>query len=398
MKKLLILFLLLLTVPLTGCANLSDEYFPNETKNSMEEAMALFKTYSDHLENYYDEHYPKGVTDITEDERYIAVDTYKDTYSRDELLNYDLTDNRMFLVINEFEFVLYKLDEIYSFGVDECSKTPEGKLCKIEGLLDTDNAIMFQMEGTDIVLELIITSDIKVYTHTYYFRYEEDKVTLDYSFTTEVLSSSEITSYRNTYYKEDEVQKSYFKETGFDIEGKYLEYQEEYNLITGDFTRKHEGKDDCDLWYYNSSNNELYYIHKVNEDYEGFNYTVFNGKKEQIKYYSDRELYWVNFSEIPGWDYLVRKDNSSYFEMYLNNEIPEGLTVAIQFRYGEYVYGEFSKEELTDDVLNLSKFGLSLPYSNQFFADKESFIIDNFNTILEDAGMELPGMDAVATE
>ena len=398
MKKLLIIFLLFLTIPLTGCADLSDEYFPNDTRNSMDEAMDLLKTYSDHLEDYYDEHYPNSdeMFDIKIAEGYVPLNAYKDSYTRDELVNYHLTDSRWFMLENEFKFAMFHLDNIFSFGVDECKNTVEGKYCKYKEV--TNNEIMFQLEGNELFIKLILTNDLQEYTHKYHFRYEDELVSLDYSFIGMDTSVDEILSYRYLYYKEDEIQKSIFRVPNHTPGGDYIEYQEEYNLVTGDYTRKHETNEECELWYYNAINNELYHINKVNEDFENFVYIIFNGTKEQIKYSSSLASYSINFSEISGWDYLERVNDSHDFKMYHNNTLIDGLTVRIQFSCGEFVHGSFNVDEFENDVLNLSNYEFSFPYSNQFYIDKETFFVENFNQIIEDANMELPGYDKVATE
>ncbi len=399
MKRLFIVALLLVVLPLAGCTKLSNEYFENNTLNHVDDAMDLFEGYTNHMMEYYIENYPiiSEMFDIKTADSYIPFTGSLDSIQRHELLNYHLTDNRGYLVNNHMTTVLEQIAYIYSFGISECPNAKEDKVCTSDELPGTSIRVL--MEDKEVIVEYTKIVDTEYYTqykatYFYHFRYEEELLVLDFSYEETSIDTDEAYLSMYLYYKENTVEQSKYR-THYESDNSYYkEVEINFNLLSMDYTKKVETHESASISYYNNENNEKFSIEVENGDYRNFAYTIYNGTKKIVSLINDKTLYAVNFSEVAGWDFLELTSGENEYNIYYNNIQIEDLTVFLNTYSGEYVFQNFKTETtFDDDLLSLSKFGLSLPYDTQYFEDKENYFMDNIDKIIHEANIEPIGVD-----
>lgn len=382
MKKTLLVLIVITIFSLSGCTDLPQDNFTNETRDHLDEAMDVFEPYKDHLQQYYENTYPDFglMHDISEAESYIYVEPYKDRYFRQELLNYHINDDRYFMSENVVQVALAQVDRIYNFGVTMCKNPKEGAYCtnnEVNGI-----SLMFQKEGVKVYIEYTVTTGSTVQQYRYLFDGLDESIFIDFHYRVTNSETNAIIKDANMVYKEDDLEMTVYNDYSGLHGTDYFEKMTIFDFTTKDYIKKYNTSEFTKLWFYNEDNEELYYGKQVNDVLEDFQYSVFSGTKLALRYNYTGHQYYVNLSEISGWDRLDKVMGSTYKPYY--NGLPlEEIEARIEFRYGEYVYVEFSAEEpFEEEVLNLSKFGLSLPYDSTFFQDKYEYYSDNFNQII----------------
>lgn len=386
MKKITTAILVFLfIISLSSCAKLPQDYFTNETRDSVDDALILFETYTDHIKEYYEETYPteSSLGNISLVEGYEIVTPYEDEYHRDDFVNYHLTDHRYIKATNDMTRVLYQVDEIISFVEDECTKLKEGAYCESDN--NEGVSLMFQMEEEELVFEYVIEELRNITITTFHFRTEEDKVVLEFKHDSKSKSTDSILGTMDLYYKEDDYEKSSVSDAipgGFESEIKHdLKNEKFYRVL------KRNGF--YYLWYI--ADDEQYSVITTNEfkdsytteDLSYFTYTKFNGNKKVYEYNKEDEEFFINLLEFPGWDRIEIDDSNFTYRIYNGTQEINNLAVRFEFTRGQYVYVNTS---------NPFDLGLDMPFTLTLIEEKEEYITENFISIIEESGIPLPGI------
>lgn len=387
MRKIItFIVVVLFIISLSSCTKLPQDYFTNETRDSVDDALVLFETYVNHLKEYYEETYP-NVSDfsyITLEDGYQTVTPYDDEYHRDDLVNYAITNHTSVLAYNDMARVLEQVDDIILFMNEECAKLKEGTYCESEN--NENLNLMFQMEEDELVVEYVIEELRNYTTVTLHFKTEEEKVILEFDLELQLKSEDHIRSFARLHYKEDDYEKSSIQE---EIPGGYVS-EINHDLENNKFYRTIKRNGYYYLWYY--VDGEQYHVtttDEIKDSYttEGFNYftyTLFNGNKKVYEYSKENEEFFINLLELPGWDRLVIDDNNFTYTLYNGIQEIDNLTARVEFDHGEYVYV---------NTCNPFDIGLDMPFTLTLIDDKEEYITENFISIIDESGFPLPGIE-----
>ena len=112
-----------------------------------------------------------------------------------------------------------------------------------------------------------------------------------------------------------------------------------------------------------------------------------------VKLNPDRGYYKLNIMPIDGWSSLYEIDDHDYpknYELIIDhNASSEPMIVHLESRTGEYVYYEYNtfREEVPQDILDLSRFGLESPYDRDFYDHEVSYFESRYYDLLEDIDM-----------
>ncbi len=387
MKRIYIGVTFFLLVFLSGCAKLPQDYFTNTTRDSIDDALVLLKGYKDDLQEYYTETYPNEFvySDISGIDGYETVNPSKAEYDRDEFVNYNLTDHRRHGQFSHLSVVLTQIDEVITLA-EKCDKLKEGVFCASD---EEDGAsIMFQMEEKQLVFVYNVDIERRTYrtVFEYHFQMEDEKVVLTHHYDMKSKSTDGIIEELDLEYKEDNYENStlYQKLPNATTYMYKHDIQNEkfYNIIkTSQFyTLSYITTDEYFAITTQNNSKDTY----IEDDFELFTYEKYNGNKKVFGYDGDNNEFFVNLSEISGWNRIVRTTNGTTFVLYSDMSVIENLSAMVEFDKGEYAYTR---------TVNPFNIGLNIPFTVTIINEKEEFITENFISIIDESGFGRPGLD-----
>ncbi len=389
MRKMLVVTLsVIIVLTLSGCSKeLPQNYFPNTTVDSLEDTMKIVEDYVDILDEYYQETYTTSDNLFTpnENDSYVNIQRNKDAYYRYELINYLLVDHRVYKLNNNFSTASFPLYAVLNFALEECLTLEEGETCKRK----SDNKrLTYIAEEDQIVIEYSNEDTYFDWKYKYHFRVVEEKLVMDFDI--QAISIEDHLVYKTGYV--------HFKEDGYEVSSmavKNFDTREIHHDIKDDtFLRIDKTDADYEVWYY--ENDELYHIKTTNDYKEAYTendlskyvytkYATNKSKKMVFSYDREKHEYLVNFSEIPGWNYMVNIDETSQYKLYQDDTEIEGFTVLIEYEYAGYVSKIFEGTTTFDSI------GITLPFSNSMMISKQEMFLLNFKDTIIENGFNVPG-------
>jgi hypothetical protein len=381
-------------IPLTGCTKLpKNDYFENTTIDPHDDALDLFKSYGKEIAEYLDETYPSFNSDydIIDDENYYVVNKYKREYLRHELINYNLTEQRDYLRFSDLWYVTTELEQAYSFGLRDCYDLTEGETCT--SLYVEDYKLEFQKEGSDILFVFSHKrSGIEINVEFYFYKVG-NRLGLELTYKELNTDTNEYSKISNTKYLEGEYEESHSYElVAVDAENEIHIASSYYNIATNDFYQLKQSSSSNVYSYFSGEAKEYYRLTQQTDSvvdmFTNFTYIEYSNDKKLVQYSDFGKYYWVNLSEIEGWDRLVKDTISSFYDVFYGDDLLPGLRANVEFNNGEFVYFEY--EDLTErapnEVLSLSIFNLEAKYNQSYFSEKEVYMIEQYLGIMSSIG------------
>lgn len=389
MRKINILLFLIIVLSLSGCTKLDNELFENETLNHLDEALEYINIYSDKLTTYYEKNYPEfedhGDPSILDKPSYIDSSIDSNSFYRHELINYHLTDHRFYksTTSNDIDIARKAILEIKDFAVTNCNESlKEGKKCTEEG---SYRELSFVMENDNIVLDFQNYNESNAETLTYYFHIKTD------------INNRMILTFHYEKVDEDKENKEkviLYYEEGILLEGSYYELSVHHpeglfiktytDLLKNDYYYQIYTVDEDRLGYFNANEQALYQISKIDDHFANFYYQEFHGNKWTIEY---RETIGnfkgsINIMEFPNWDRVDRENVTDDYRLYYGEEEITSVFLTVEVISYEDIRVSVPHIPTIESIL-FNKFGVSSEYTEDFFIDKRSYIINNFEEIKE---------------
>jgi hypothetical protein len=381
---------------LTGCSNenLVNDYFENKKSDDIEVLWDVLDIYdvfiSDQYETYSKTSY--GHENIDVSDNYIPAN-FDNIVNKNDLVNYELTDNRSYLV-GSLSYTYLEVSKHKDFVNEHCENIKEGIKC--DGQNDDEYFTYYVNEDNAYILYGQIVNEYLVYQHEMYFYINEDgKKVFDYKVLS--LSSDPFLPSNHAFRSiviEDEGETSYTcwnfddEEENVGLKYSYQDFQDG-SLISINANRY--------LMYqinYFNPEKDIYYKGSIESNVVTMlDLEVYDDSILLVKMNPPRGYYKLNMMPIDGWDTILEIDDHDYPKNY--KMVIEGLSmyspmiVHLEDRTGEYIYYEYSafREEVPNDILDLSRFGLSSPYTHQFYSNEVDYFNSNYPGLLEDADM-----------
>lgn len=396
MKKIGILISIFSMFILTGCSNkdLVNDYFENKKSDDIEVLWDVLDIYDDFIKYHYDTFAQNtyGNESIDTLDEYVYVD-FKNTINRDDLINYELTDNRSYLE-GSLSYTYLEVSNHKDFVNEHCENIKEGIKCDGQ---NADEYFTYYVNNEDAyILYGQIVNEYSVYKHSMYFYTNEDgKKVFDY--TLESKSSDLVLPTDNI-----------FRSILVEDQGETQYTCWNYNDEDGNIGLEYGYRDDTDGSYVSImvNNYQMYNIHyfdpiksiyykaSIDQNIVIMNdLEVYDGHIMLAKMNPLRGYFKINMMPIDGWDYITKIDGYDYP---VNYEMPivglsmyDPMIVHLESRTGEYVYYEYSHfgEVVPDDILDLSRFNLESPYSLAFYLDEVDDFSNHYQSLIEDANM-----------
>lgn len=400
MKKITLIMLLLLILSLSGCSNkehLINAYFVNEEDDDISVLWDVLNEYdrfiSDSYEQYLGSTYPRDTRSIQHLNDYVLYDQTGKIYKED-MINYDLTDNRSYLIEGS-DIYFYRFDSWISIFEDlYCDDIQEGVKCyatdQIQYLLyyvDGDEAYVEYndvINGTSEHLQKMYyyTNELneKVFEYTHYNR-DIDQIEYDYITKTTLIEGVGEIAYTCALCNISE-------RTG------WLKYSA-VNFFTGDRKYIYQGEDDFYMIKLLDGRTNKFYWGTVSEG-QGYLelFEAYEGKIKLVELNPFRRRFTINLNALDGWSYIEKQDAHPYelnYHLYDENELLiDNILVRLVVTEGDYAYYDYDGEDsiIPDDILNMSRFGLEAPYSMDYFLDQEQYFMHIYPLILEIAHMD----------
>jgi hypothetical protein len=396
MKKIGILICMISVFMLTGCSNenLVNDFFDNKKSDDIEVLWDVMDTYDAFIKDQY-ETYAKtsyGNESIEISDSYLPV-TFNNIINKSDLLNYELTDNRSYIE-GSLSYTYLEMSNHKNFVNDHCQNIKEGIQC------DGDNSDeYFTYYVNDNQVYILYGQVINAYlTYRYEMHFyinENGKKVFDFIV---ISMSSDLYLPANNVYRsivvEDEGE-TYYTCWNFDdeegnvgLEYTYHDFQEGswLSVIVNRFEMYQINYFDPEKDIYYRSNIDSNVITFL--DLEVYDDHILLAKMNPLKGY-----YKLNMMPISGWDKIVEIDDQDYpknYELFVEgSSINDSMIVHLESRTGEYIYYEYRviREEVPNDILDLSRFGLSSPYTLQFYLDEVAYFTATYPSLLEDANM-----------
>lgn len=401
MKKLFLLFLFLLgAIALSSCNNASDYIFKNKSKQTKAEIQEKMLFYSNRLLSTIDEtlsynmHLDSEYIEEQEEEiPYINRDDLPPQY--DYPYNPDLPDP---------EFLRHAAEtlNLYYETLHLCDKFEEDVFCTIVH------------EGFDLYIRVKLEDDqlfIEAYRYDSYtsFQSKHSFVNTEYMYLNLIDEKIYLEVVRDDQekigdYERHQVYYDVYYESGdmFNVSvNKKMEADVSYQKFMKStrsvfaFSNSEEGKG----FNYTDSEHSIFHSlsYDPNGDIRGI-YVVYGYHNPQFKvfhfpnnFFGDTQLTW-NLFDVSGWDRVILNESG-------HDQIFNGETEVLQdFSTLFEVYPELStaityifmnKEDVTEDVINLSRYGLSFDLITLEEVNEDLlFLQNNYVSILEEYGFD----------
>jgi len=149
----------------------------------------------------------------------------------------------------------------------------------------------------------------------------------------------------------------------------YQSYEYETSNIE-EFTRLHIFDGYVSGTFFNGLTGEKYEASMREDTFETSSYASFIRNTKVVEY--TNTYYFVNLQEILGWDRLgkVSDENNAYLLYYGDTLLSSEYYASIVYNSSEYPYFYIHGTQIGDDILSLSIFGLTTPYTNDYFINK----------------------------
>ena len=397
MKKIGILISIFSMFILTGCSNenLVNDYFENKKSDDIEVLWDVLDIYDDFIKYHYDTFAQNtyGNESIDTLDEYVYVD-FKNTINRDDLINYELTDNRSYLE-GSLSYTYLEVSNHKDFVNEHCENIKEGIKCDGQ---NADEYFTYYVNDEDAyILYGQIVNEYSVYKHSMYFYTNEDgKKVFDY--TLESKSSDLVLPTDNI-----------FRSILVEDQGETQYTCWNYNDEDGNIGLEYGYRDDTDGSYVSImvNNYQMYNIHyfdpiksiyykaSIDQNIVIMNdLEVYDGHIMLAKMNPLRGYFKINMMPIDGWDYITKIDGYDYpvnYEMpIVGLSINDPMIVHLESRTGEYVYYEFNQfgEVVPEDILDLSRFNLESPYTLAFYLDEVDDFSHTYQSLIEEANMD----------
>jgi len=399
MKKLLILFVFLLgAITLSGCNNGSDFVFKNKTKQTKAEIQEKMLFYSNHLLSTIDEtlsqnlHLDSVYEEEPEEEiPYIYRDDLPPQY--DYPYNPDIPDP---------DFIRHSAEalNLYYETINLCDEFEEDVFCTIvhEGF---DLYIRVKLEEDELFIEAYR------YDSYSYFNTKHSFVNVEYMYLNMIDEKVFLEVVRDDKQKMNDSETQYvyydvYYESGdmlnisvnmkMEADVHYQKFLKSEKSVFA-FSNSEEGKG----FNYTDSENNVFHSLSLyeNGDIRGI-YVVYGYHNPQFKFFyfptnpwENVQMTW-NLFDVAGWDRVVLNE-------YGHDQIFNGETEVLQdFSTLFEVYPELStaityifmnKESVTQDIVDLSRYGLSFDFITLDEVNEDlEFLQNNHVSILEEYG------------
>ena len=396
MKKICLLIMFFSLFMLSSCSdeNLVNEYFENKKSDDIEVFWDVVDSYDDFIKNHYST-YSKTAYDhesIDVLNNYVPT-SFNQLVEKDDLINYELTDNRSYLE-GSLSYTYLEVSKHKEFVNDSCQYIKEGIIC--EG--DTENQYFsFYVDGLNAYMTYgQVVNEYNSYQYEMYFYVNEDGKKV-FEFFLKTISSDPFLPANHTYKStliEDQEETIYTcwncdsEDDNIGLEYTYHNFQDQTYLSVMVNAYKM-----YNIHYYDSSK-QTYYNAQVEPMRITMNtIEVYDGDIMLVKLNPDRGYYKLNMMPIDGWSSLYEIDDHDYpknYELIIDhNASSEPMIVHLESRTGEYVYYEYNtfREEVPQDILDLSRFGLESPYDRDFYDHEVSYFESRYYDLLEDIDM-----------
>ena len=115
-------------------------------------------------------------------------------------------------------------------------------------------------------------------------------------------------------------------------------------------------------------------------------YSQFIRNTEVVKYGSGGKYFYLNLSEIKGWDkVVVIPETSGDYQIYYNELlVSDELIVSREYYDGDYMYYRYFDNNIVagEDIITMHKFNLESNYDQNYFDLKEIYINENYEDII----------------
>ena len=400
MKKIMVVFLFVFMITLSGCNRseaLSNDYFENDKSDDISVLWEVVHEYDTFIYDAYEQHlgttYPRWMGSIQHLNDYILYDQTGKIYKED-MINYELTDNRSYLI--EGSNLYYYLYESWhsSFQDMYCKDIKEGVKCYDGDELDyllyyvDDNQAYIEYRGTvnnfSVHLEKMYfytnEFDDKVFEYTHSVK-DVDQVTYEYIKKTTLIEGEGETSYACEYcHLGDETGNMYYSNVNF-LSGSRIH-------VT------HIDGDSYEIKFYNGQTQEFYWGVSHNDDLRLLSYEVYDGNIKLAELNVNYGRFWINLNAVDGWSYIEEATTDQItpqYHLYDENEILiDDILVRLEVTEGDYVYYAYEGiyGSVPDDILSMSRFGLETPYSLNYYLEKELYFEHIYPLLIEQAHFE----------
>ncbi|PKK98729.1 MAG: hypothetical protein CVV57_05955 [Tenericutes bacterium HGW-Tenericutes-2] len=401
MKKLLILFVFLLgAIMLSSCNNASDFVFRNKTKQTKAEIQEKMLFYSNHLLSTIDETLSQNmhlnseyIEEPEEEIPYIYRENLPPQY--DYPYNPDIPDP---------EFIYHSAEalNLYYETLNLCDDFEEDVFCTIEQE-EFDLYIKVKLEEDELFIEAYRYDSYSYFNTKYsfvntefmYLNLIDEKVYLEVVRDNQQKSGdNEIHDVFYDVYYESGDMFNISVNMKMDADVYYQKFLKSAKSVFL-FSNSEEGKG----FNYTDSENSIFHSvsYDANGDIRGI-YLVYGYHNPQFKFFyfpnnflEDVQLTW-NLFDVAGWDRVVLNE-------YGHDQIFNGETEVLQdFSTLFEVYPELStattyifmdKENVTQDIIDLSRYGLSFDFITLEKVNSDLFFLHiNHVSILEDYGFD----------
>jgi hypothetical protein len=397
MKKLIMAVIFLFVLSLSSCTdkNLTNDFFENGKSDDIDVLWDVLDIYDDFIEYHYDTFAQNtyGNESIDTLDEYVYVD-FRSTIHRDDLINYELTDNRSYLE-GSLSYTYLEVSNHKDFVNENCENIKEGIKC--DGQNDNEYFTYYLNDEDAYIIYGQVVNEYLMYKHKMYFYTNEDEKKV-FDYTLESIST-------DLMLPSDQIFRSILVENEGETQYTCWNYNDEDGNIGLEFGYR----DDVDGSYVSIMVNkyqmynihyfdpikEIYYKASIDQDIVTMNdLEVYDGHIMLAKMNPLRGYFKINMMPIDGWDYITKIDGYDYpvkYEMpIVGLSMDNPMIVHLESRTGEYVYYEYSHfgEVVPEDILDLSRFYLESRYTLAFYLDEVDDFSHTYQSLIEDANMD----------
>ncbi|AUD63794.1 hypothetical protein BK010_09395 [Tenericutes bacterium MO-XQ] len=392
MKKITIFLIVLFMFSLSGCKNndhLTNDYFENEKSDDIEVLMDIINEYDAFIHDNYNQYlgttYPRQFGSVQGLNDYVLYDQNEKIY-KDDMINYDLTDNRSYLIeYSDIQYYLYE-SRITAY----CDDIKEGIKCYDDKEL---YYLLYYVDGNEAYVEY--SSVVNGYTvhleKMYYYTNELEEKVFEYTHQAKNVDEIDYKYITKTTLIEDVGEVSYTcsscnvsERTG------WLDYS---SVSFTNMSRKYiyQGSNDAYLIkFLNGVTNEFYWG-IVNDDVSNLIvYEVYRGHIKLVEMNPINGTFIINLNALDGWSYIEESETPRLYHIYDENEILiDNLLVGLAVTEGDFVFYEYEgASPVPDDILNMSTYGLEAPYSMEYYLNQKEYFDHVYPLLLDGAHMD----------